>query len=246
MVVVIPKNNKKDMALPKSHRPIQLIECLGKLVEKIIAKRITFELGKHELMPFNQFGGRSNSSCLDARLSLTHDIQTARERGLVSSFLAVDVKGFFNHVDHKHLIDILNHKGFATNIVSWVESFTQDGFVRVQVDNYVGDEHPQLVGVPQGSPVSPVLACIYSSVVLKDLNLHPIFDDTGPASLPIAPQAYVDDIGFLAVSHNLETNIYTLWKTLERAANTLTNIDMSIDPDKCDLQHFSWRRLPPD
>ena len=246
MVIVIPKNNKKDMALPKSHRPIQLIECLGKLVEKIIVKRITFEMGKHELMPFNQFGGRSNSSCLDAGLSLTHDIQTAQEKGLVSSFLAVDVKGFFDHVDHKRLLDVLEHKGFATNIVRWVKSFTQDRFVRVQVDDYVGDEHPQFVGVPQGSPVSPVLACIYSSVVLKDLNLHPIFDDTGPASLPIAPHAYVDDIGFLAVSHDLETNIYTLRKTLEQAANTLTNIGMLIDPDKCDLQHFSWRRLPPD
>ena len=118
MVVVIPKNNKKDMALPKSHRPIQLIECLGKLVEKIIAKRITFELGKHELMPFNQFGGRSNSSCLDAGLSLTHDIQTAREKGLVSSFLAVDVKGFFDHVDHKRLIDVLEHKDLPLTLLA--------------------------------------------------------------------------------------------------------------------------------
>ena len=77
VVTVIPKNNKKDMALPKSHHPIQLIECLSKLVEKIVAKRITYGLGKYELMPFNQFGGQSNSSCLDAGLSLTHDIQTA-------------------------------------------------------------------------------------------------------------------------------------------------------------------------
>jgi len=38
LIAVIPKNNKKDMAQPKSHRPIQLIECLGKLVEKIMAK----------------------------------------------------------------------------------------------------------------------------------------------------------------------------------------------------------------
>ena len=37
LVAVIPKNNKKDMALPKSHRPIQLIKCLGKLIEKIVA-----------------------------------------------------------------------------------------------------------------------------------------------------------------------------------------------------------------
>jgi len=38
LVAVIPKNNKKDMSLPKSHRPIQLIKCLGKLVKKIAAQ----------------------------------------------------------------------------------------------------------------------------------------------------------------------------------------------------------------
>ena len=94
LVAVIPKNNKKDMALPKSHRLIQLIECLGKLVEKIVTRRIYYNLGKYKLMPFNQFGGRSNSSCLDAGLSLIHDIQTMRKKNLISSFLTVDIKGF--------------------------------------------------------------------------------------------------------------------------------------------------------
>src|SRR6201999_801089 len=233
IVAVIPKNNKKDMALPKSHRPIQLIECLGKLVEKIVARRITYDLGRHELMPFNQFGGRSHSSCLDAGLSLCHDIQLARKAGLVSSFLAVDIKGFFDHVDQHRLRAILIHKGFPPNIVNWVESFLQDRFVRVQVDDFVGDPHPQMVGVPQGSPISPVLACLYSSVVLETLNSSPIFDETGDISIPVAPRAYVDDFGFLASSCDLETNVYLLKKTLERVVGLMEGIGMSIDPDKC-------------
>jgi hypothetical protein len=58
-------------------------------------------------MPFNQFGRRSNASCLDTALSLTHDIHEDRHRGLVSSFLAIDIKGFFDHVNHDRLVSVL-------------------------------------------------------------------------------------------------------------------------------------------
>ena len=79
LVAVIPKNNKKDMALPKSHQPIQLIECLGKLVEKIAARRITFELGKYNLMPFTLgaegvLPGRYIESLLRVFKQLTHTL----------------------------------------------------------------------------------------------------------------------------------------------------------------------------
>jgi len=178
LVTVILKNNKKDMALPKSHCPIQLIECLGKLVEKIIARRITYDLGRYELMPFNQFGSQSNSSCLDAAMALTHNIHTARDKNLVSSFLTVDIKGFFDHVDHDRLVAVLVYLGFPPEITGWVKSFLSERFVRVQVDDCVGDPHPQMVGAPQGSPVSPILACVYSSIVLTLLNRFPIYDET--------------------------------------------------------------------
>ena len=188
------------MALPKSHRPIQLIECLGKLIEKIVARRVTYDLGRYDLLPFNQFGSRTNSSCLDAALALTHDIQTARSKGLVSTFLAVDIKGFFNHVDHDRLVTVLHYLGFPPQIVKWVKSFLQGRFVRVQVDDCIGDPHPQNVGAPQGSPVSPILTCIYSSIVLSTLNRFPIFDMTGPDAIPVAPRALVNNFGFLACS----------------------------------------------
>ena len=78
LVVAILKPNKKDYSLSHSHCPIQLIECFGKLVEKIVTKCLVFDAGKYDLMPFNQFGSCSNASCLDASLSLTHDINEAK------------------------------------------------------------------------------------------------------------------------------------------------------------------------
>jgi ribonuclease HI len=240
LVVAIPKPNKKDYSLPRSHRPIQLIECLGKLVEKVVTKRLIFDIGKYNLMPFNQFGGRSNASCLDAALSLTHDIHEGRHRGLVSSFLAIDIKGFFDHVNHDRLVSVLWDKGFPPEICRWVKSFLSDRTVKIRIDDYTSPLTPLRIGVPQGSPASPALSCIYSSSVLESFNSSPIFSGTG---IPITARSYIDDVGFLAISDSLHENVIVLNEVLNRAQKLFTSIGMKIDPDKCDLMHFSWRRF---
>jgi len=57
VVAVVPKPRKADMSDPRSYRPISLLECLSKLLEKVIARRLIFEVGKFNLVPTNQFGG---------------------------------------------------------------------------------------------------------------------------------------------------------------------------------------------
>ncbi len=46
-VVVIPIPAKPDYSQPKAHRPIALLECLGKLQEKVVTKRLLFEFTTH-------------------------------------------------------------------------------------------------------------------------------------------------------------------------------------------------------
>ena len=76
-VVVIPKPNRADYSLPKNYRPIALLECLGKLLEKVLARCIYYNLGTLNLVPTNQFGARDSGSTLDAGLVLLHDAQLA-------------------------------------------------------------------------------------------------------------------------------------------------------------------------
>ena len=123
ITVVIPKPGKPSYSSPRAYRPIQLLECLGKILEKIIASRLMFDISKFNLVPHEQFGGRRASSCTDAALSLTHDIQSGWKKGLVSSFLCIDVKGFFDNVNHARMSRILWEMGFPIEIVKWVRSF---------------------------------------------------------------------------------------------------------------------------
>lgn len=139
LIIPIPKPNKKSYTTPRAHRPIQLLDCLSKIVKKVIAKHLLFDVGKFNLMPFFQFGGRPSASCLDTCMSLVHNIQVGKNRSesqLVSSFLTLDIKGFFDHVDHDRMIHVLWEKGFPLNICHWVKSFLSDQLVSIRLDDF--------------------------------------------------------------------------------------------------------------
>ena len=111
-VVVVPKPNRTDPTLPKNYRPISLLECLGKLLEKVLSTCILYDINHFELVPSTQFGGRNTSSTIDAGLCLQHDIHTAHASGLVCASLLFDISGFFDNINHQRLIAVFRALGF--------------------------------------------------------------------------------------------------------------------------------------
>jgi hypothetical protein len=71
-VVMINKPNKPDYSAPKAYRPISLLECTGKLLEKIVAKQINRDIMTHDLLSMNQFGSRMQHCATDAVATLVH------------------------------------------------------------------------------------------------------------------------------------------------------------------------------
>jgi hypothetical protein len=123
MVVVIPKVDKPDYSAAKAYQPISLLKNLSKLLEKAVAKRFQHDIVTHELIPTNQLGGRTHSSCLDVGLALIHDVQTAHANSLKVGILLFNVQGFFDNVNHARLTAIIRDMGFAPSLSQWVESF---------------------------------------------------------------------------------------------------------------------------
>jgi hypothetical protein len=104
IAIALLKPGKTDYSEPRAYHLIQLLECIGKVLEKIMADRLTYFLNKHILTLFSQFGARKGSSTTDAALTFTHNIQTACNKGLVTLALTLDIKGHFDFVNHKELL----------------------------------------------------------------------------------------------------------------------------------------------
>ncbi|KAJ7670204.1 hypothetical protein B0H17DRAFT_843384, partial [Mycena rosella] len=49
IAVALQKLRKPDYSNPRAYRLIQLLECLGKILEKVVARRLTFLVEQHNL-----------------------------------------------------------------------------------------------------------------------------------------------------------------------------------------------------
>jgi hypothetical protein len=74
MVVILNKPNKPDYSLAKAYCPISLLECIAKLLEKIVAKRVNADIISANLLPISQFGSRPKHNAIDAVATLVHKI----------------------------------------------------------------------------------------------------------------------------------------------------------------------------
>jgi hypothetical protein len=76
-IIVLRKPGKPDYSQPGAYRPISLLNTLGKLLEAVIARRLSFYTEHHRLLPDTQFGGRPGRTTEQALLVLTNAIDKA-------------------------------------------------------------------------------------------------------------------------------------------------------------------------
>jgi hypothetical protein len=91
LMVIIPKPGKSDYMLAKAYRPISLLECCGKLLEKVIALRFSWEVDHLGLINDCQFGSYHHYLAPDTTLSLQYKASEMIRHGRIGAVLLFDI-----------------------------------------------------------------------------------------------------------------------------------------------------------
>jgi len=118
-------------------------------------------------------------------------------RGNTAAVLLMDVKGAFPHMAKGNLIKRMEEMGFEADLVRWVESFMEERKVIVSMDGKEGDSMDVETGVPQGSPVSPVLFVIYLSGLFGQVEEKE--EECGSEGI-----SFVDDVAWVVEGEDVE------------------------------------------
>ena len=119
----------KDPGFIESYRPVCLLACLGKFVDRIVMTRLDFVVEAKEILPNSQAGFRKGRTTKDPLLDLINDIHNLRahiETGVDKSpitLLLLDLKKAFERVDPWILLRLVHRLGIPPCLVKWYRSF---------------------------------------------------------------------------------------------------------------------------
>src|SRR5436190_16741670 len=202
---IILKKSNRDASLPKSYRVISLLNCLGKISEKIIARRLTYLTNILNIMYLNQMSGRKQISAIDAVMSLVHDIQLAKHNNEDTSILFMNVKRAYDHVSANQLLKICQDLGLPRSLCSWIECFMNNRHLQLAFNRNKQEKISVKIGIPQGSLVSPILFLIYIKNIFPELNI-----------MHIRSPSYVDDIALSYSLNSIKNNCEMLELAVEK------------------------------
>ena len=188
----------------KFHRVISLLNCLGKVVEKLVAEQLAQFCEANEKLYKSQMGVRKNRSAIDATVILVQKVQDIWNNQQITGTLLMDVKGAFNHVSQAKLAQRMVNLGIDDNLIRWTQSFLTDRWVELVIDRFINPKCKVETGIPQESSVSPILFLIYIRGVFLEIERQ----------LPnVTCLSFMDDLGFLVAGKSMLEII----KSLEKA-----------------------------
>ncbi|KJZ68791.1 hypothetical protein HIM_11822 [Hirsutella minnesotensis 3608] len=208
-VVMIAKQGRRDLSTPRAWRPISLLSCLGKGLERLIARRLAWASIHFGVLHPQQIGALPKRSAVDLVAALTHDIDEAFARKQVATLVTLDIQGAFDTVLRNRLVLRLREQGWPPNLARWVGSFMQDSAACRR------DRRSRR----------------FSSYCIRNRS-------TAWATLK-AGFGYADDTAILCVGDSLdETSAEASRHVRELLAWGAAN-GISFDPEKTEVMHFS-------
>jgi hypothetical protein len=231
--ILLRKQGKPTYTIAKAYRVISLLSCLGKVVERALATWIAPFCETREIFHRGQFGCRQGRGTSDAVAQLVTKVENAWVKKRTALALLLDVKGAFDRVNKKQLLNRMVQVGMAGNIVRWVDSFLSDRRAMLVIDGRTSETRDVQAGLPQGSPVSPVLFILSVSAMFQWL------EDRHPTLQAIS---FVDDIGLVVECSELGKGAGQLERIAGDAMRWGLDNKVEFEVSKTEVLMFSRRR----
>lgn len=222
---------KDDPSKPSNYRPISLLSCLGKLMERCVHKHMYNYLVSNRLITDFQSGFMQGDSTVNQLTYLYNDISKALDEGLEIRAVFCDISKAFDRVWHRGLLSKLSSLGISDSLLGWFKSYLSDRKQRVVYTNTSSKWSTINAGVPQGSILGPLLFLTYINDIVNHINSK--------------IRLFADDTSLYIIVENPDTAAAQLNTDLQRIYEWSKIWLVTFNPSKTEAMIFSRKRHKP-
>ena len=227
-VIPIYKLKRKDAESKSNmsnYRPISLLPIFSKILEKLVAKRLTLFLNQNNILYKHQYGFQAKKSTLHPIVHFLNKITESKNQKMISIGIFCDLQKAFDCCSHSILLQKLRKLGIKDNELLWFENYLKNRQQFVYVNQGKSTFRYISKGVPQGSILGPLLFLIYINDLANCTDLFTLL--------------FADDTSFLVSGKNLPEVIDKLNTELQKICYWFRTNELSLHPEKTKFMIFT-------
>ena len=214
------------MRSPKNFRPINLLSCVGKTMEKLVNRRLISFLEEEHLLDYRQYAFRKGRGTGMYLGSLGETLAEARAESLHIDIAVLDLAKAYNTVWRDGVLKQLYDWGIRGNLGHFVANFLKDRQFKVAIGGTLSDSFSETNGVPQGSVLSVTLFLVAINSIFGCL----------PKGVRIF--VYADDIVVVVSGPTPGRVRIKLQAAVSAIGRWAEQTGFRISPSKCNISHL--------
>ena len=227
---VTPIYKKGERDLCGNYRPVSLLSCVGKIMERCVQNHVYGFLKSNDLLTSSQSGFIPGDSTIFQLLVMYDDFCKSLDNKIMSQSVFFDISKAFDKVWHKGLIYKLHCIGIRGTMLRWFSDYLNDRKQAVVIKGKTSSYRSISAGVPQGSVLGPLLFLVYINDIVKDIKSN--------------VKLFADDTSMYLSLEDTEERTRLLNSDLQKIINWSARWKVDFNPLKTELMNFCNRRHP--
>ena len=222
---ISPVHKGGDRSSMDNYRPISLLSCFSKILEKIVCKKLTCFLENNNLISSSQYGFRSGHSTIHPMVQFMNYVSETLNKKQHAVAIFCDLRKAFDTCNHTILFKKMEKMGIRGLTLDWFKNYLTDRKQFVNINGASSNLLNSTIGVPQGSILGPILFLIY----INDL----------PYCSTLLAILFADDTTLLASGDNIEELILHVNMEFKKIVTFFRSNMLSLHPEKTQFILFS-------
>ena len=224
----------KDPKSPGSWRPIALTACLGKILEKTIADRLSSFMESNQLLNENQAGFRKERCTTDQvhkLVQMASDKMHENDDGTATIVTFFDFSRAYDKVWREGLLSKMIKLNVPYRFIKYTRLFLSARKTMVEINGTQSNKFYLNEGLPQGSAISPMLFLLF------------INDITESTKDGATPSLFADDTAiWIEASKDRNNSVKRMQENINGIAKWADDWKMELNSDKTQVMIMSTNR----